>query len=209
MPGRVSTRGDCSQPGGYRYALKDKKRPGEFYPIEEDGRGTYIMNSRDLCLIRRIRELSDAGVASLKIEGRMKSEYYVGGVVNAYRRALDGLQFDYIAELEKTAHRPFTAGFTFGDKDTQFTASAAPQQTHKIAAVVVSASAARTDTYTVKQKNKFTAGEELEILSPSDTWNKTFTVDASSNIPEQTVEIHCPYPLRPNDILRKKVHSQC
>ncbi|MDR1917649.1 MAG: U32 family peptidase, partial [Christensenellaceae bacterium] len=89
MVGRESNRGDCAQPCRYKYALVEEKRPNEYYPIAETDNGTYILNSRDLCLINHIRELADAGVGSFKIEGRMKSEYYVGGVTNAYRRAID------------------------------------------------------------------------------------------------------------------------
>ncbi|MDA8165592.1 MAG: U32 family peptidase, partial [Desulfobacteraceae bacterium] len=91
LTGRSANRGDCAHPCRYRYALVEEKRPGQHFPVEEDDRGTYIMNARDLCLLARLPELLAAGVDSLKIEGRMKGVYYVGGVVRVYRAALDAL----------------------------------------------------------------------------------------------------------------------
>ena len=113
MTNRPSNRGECAHACRYSYALQEAKRPNEYWPIEEDEHGTYILNSRDLCLIEHLDELKAAGVASLKIEGRMKSVYYVAGVVHAYRQALDGIKRDYMTELDKISHRPYTLGFTF------------------------------------------------------------------------------------------------
>ena len=96
MTGRDANRGDCAHPCRYKYALQEEKRPGEYFPVEEDANGTYIMNSRDLCLINKLNELADAGAASFKIEGRMKNEHYIGGVVNTYRRAMNGEKFDFM-----------------------------------------------------------------------------------------------------------------
>ena len=199
MTGRDANRGDCAHPCRYKYALQEEKRPGEFFSIDEDSNGTYIMNSRDLCLIEKLNELAGAGVASFKIEGRMKNEYYAGGVVNAYRRAMNGEKFNYMAELEKLPHRPFTTGFTFNDKNKEFEKSAASISNHLIVAVV-------TEENKIRIKNKITKGDEIEILSPSAGNGKTFVFSGdTASVPEQVVSIDCPYKLEPCDILSKKV----
>ena len=202
MTGRDANRGDCAHPCRYKYeafyALQEEKRPEEFFPIEEDDNGTYIMNSRDLCLINYIQELAGAGIASFKIEGRMKNEYYVGGVVNAYRRAMNGEKFDYFNELEKLPHRPYTAGFTFNDKNKEFNKTAASISNNIIAAVV------EENNY-IRIKNKIANGDELEILSPSVHNGNTFIYNGeTANIPEQIIAIDCPYKLQACDILSKK-----
>jgi putative protease len=168
------------------------------------------LNSRDLCLIDHIKELADAGVASCKIEGRMKSEYYVGGTVNAYRRKMNGEKFNTAAELEKLPHRPFTTGFTFGDKNKEFTESTRQTQTYEVIALSLGENK-------VRQKNYFAAGDEAEILSPTATFNKTFIIDEiydtdgnkmpTAKTPEQIIQISCPFTLAPGDILRKKSRS--
>ena len=198
LTGRDANRGDCAHPCRYQYALQEEKRPGDFFPVEEDSNGTYILNTRDLCLINKLDELSDAGIASFKIEGRMKNEYYVSGAVNAYRRAMNRENFDYTLELEKLPHRPFTAGFTFNDKNKEFTDSSAIILNYQIAAVVM-------DNNQIRIKNKITKGDEIEILSPSDSNGKTFTFNGDTlNVPEKIVTIDCPYMIEPFDILRKK-----
>jgi len=206
MTGRDANRGDCAHPCRYKYevfaeqqyALEEEKRQGEFFPVEEDSNGTYIMNSRDLCLIEKLKDLAQAGVASFKIEGRMKNEHYVGGVVNAYKRAMNGENFDYWSELEKLPHRPFTTGFTFNDKIKEFEKSAASISTYIIVAVVM-------EENKIKIKNKITAGDELEILSPSGSNGKTFVYNGETvNVPEQIVSIDCPCKLEVCDILRKR-----
>ncbi|MDR0383985.1 MAG: U32 family peptidase [Christensenellaceae bacterium] len=108
MTGRDANRGECAHPCRYNYALMEEKRPNEFFPIEENGGGTFIMNSKDLCLAPHLQELVKAGVKSFKIEGRVKSILYIKNVVTVYRRLLDGEQFDYMAEFDKQIHRPFT-----------------------------------------------------------------------------------------------------
>ena len=201
MTGRSANRGDCAQPCRYQYALQEAKRPGEYYPIESDQYGTYILNSRDLCLIDHLDELVAAGVTSFKIEGRMKSEYYVAGVVNTYRHALDGKPLDYHAELAKIPHRPYTTGFTFDPVPTQYATRAGAEQTYEFAALV------KTPT-SVIIKNKICPGDTLEILSPTASNGKTFTWQApTAPTPESEITISCPYPLQPNDILRQPVRS--
>ena len=122
MTGRDANRGLCAHPCRYRYALMEEKRPGEYFPIEEDVRGSYIMNSKDLCMIRHRPELAQSGICSMKIEGRMKSIFYVAQVIRAYRQALDAYEKDpenwqfreeWAEELSKASHREFTTGFYF------------------------------------------------------------------------------------------------
>ena len=117
LTGRDANRGACAQPCRWKYHLVEEKRPGEYFEISED-KGTHIMNSRDMCMIEHIPELIDAGVTSLKIEGRMKSAYYAAAVTNAYRHAIDyalegeALPQVWIDELNKVSHRPYCTGFT-------------------------------------------------------------------------------------------------
>ena len=213
MTGRDANRGDCAHPCRYKYALQEEKRQGEFFPVEEDTNGTYIMNSRDLCLISKLNELADAGVASFKIEGRMKNDHYIGGVVNTYRRVMNGEKFDYMVELDKLPHRPFTNGFTFNDKNKEFEKSAASISTHLIVAVVTENNQDLTDSersgeagIQIRIKNKISTGDEIEILSPSDNNGKTFVFNGDTeSVPEKIVSIDCPYVLAAFDILCKKV----
>ena len=120
MAHRDASRGSCAQPCRYKYALMEEQRPGEFFPVEEDGRGTYIFNSKDMCMIDHIPELQKAGLDSLKIEGRAKSAYYAAIVTGAYRHAIDaaraGEPLDPVwrAELDKVSHRPYSEGFYYG-----------------------------------------------------------------------------------------------
>jgi putative protease len=219
--GRDSNRGECAQPCRWTYELREKGKNGKYFPIEQDALGTYILNSRDLNLLRHLPEVIETGVRSLKIEGRMKSIYYVAGVVNAYRMALDELKKgaeqvpeEIAQELEKISHRPYTCGFAFGDPgiEGQATQSASYVQTHELAAVVL-----RYDTEAelalLEQRNRFCHGDELFILSPGDI-GRSFTVsriqtEAGENIscaphPQQRVWIECP-PVLPGDLLRKPI----
>ena len=206
--GRESNRGECAHPCRWDFALIEQKRPGEYFPIDQDEHGTYIMNSKDLCLINHLKELASAGVTSFKIEGRNKSEYYVAGVVNAYRRALDGEKFDFIKELDKTAHRPWSTGFVFGGNDHLFAKNPNPQSTHQVVAQVI-------DGNRVKQLNVFCVGDELEILSPDKNHNKTFTITKITDANGQDVTranragftycIESACTLAPNVFLRKKL----
>lgn len=204
MTNRSSNRGDCAHSCRYKYVLQEMKRPNEYWPIEEDEHGTYIMNSRDLCLINRLQELIDAGVASFKIEGRVKSTYYVAGVTHAYRQALDGIQRDYLTELDKISHRPYTTGFTFEKMPTQYYPAAREEQTYEFIGLV-------TDGQNMILKNKINPEETLEILSPHlDVDGKTFVWQGlMQNQPETIVEVcGCPYKLHPNDILRRPKPQQ-
>ena len=127
MVGRDANRGSCTHPCRWKYSLVEEKRPGEYYPVEEDDRGSYIMNSRDLCMLDKLPDLIDAGISSLKIEGRMKSPFYVATVVSAYRAALDEyledpdnytFQENWYKELCKASHREFYHGFYYSKPDS-------------------------------------------------------------------------------------------
>ncbi len=168
MTGRSGNRGACAHPCRWNYALMEEKRPGEYFPIEEDGRGTYIMNSKDLCLIEYLKELEEAGVASLKIEGRMKSFYYAACVTRAYRQALDdlaeGKPFDPALkeELRAVSHRDYTTGFFFGAPGAE---AQEPETGGYIRMTdVVAVTTEKKGLWL--QKNKFSLGETLWVLSP-------------------------------------------
>ena len=168
LTGRDANRGQCAQPCRWKYHLVEETRPGEYFEISEDG-GTYIMNSRDLCMIEHIPELLDAGVSSLKIEGRMKSAYYTAVVTNAYRHAIDAVlsgkpvERIWIAETEKLSHRPYSTGFYF-DQPGQHCAEASYFSTADVAAVVESCDTEGNAVLT--QRNKFYCGDTLELLLP-------------------------------------------
>ena len=223
LTGRDSNRGQCVQACRWEYFITEKSRlnQGEEYEIQQDERSTYILNSKDLCMINYLDKMAECGVTSFKIEGRMKSAYYVANVVNAYRRALDQLNEgkfkpdeSRIAELEKCSHRRFTTGFCLGENDREFIQSSTPVSTYDFVGVVKQSG----DGFCVlEQRNRFKLGDTLEILSPSATFNKTFQVSkmendkgeelVDANLVQQEIKLYCPFKLNPHDILRKKRQS--
>ena len=212
MTGRDSNKGACVQACRWQYAIREVNKTDE-YPIEEDERGTYILNSKDLCLIEHIKELQDAGICSLKIEGRMKSDYYVASVVNAYRRALDGNNKMEVLkeELEKTSHRRYTTGFIFNSDDKEFLQTSMPVQTAEFVAKVVEDS--KNSMVKIEMRNRFKIGDELEILSPNDSFLRKIVIEKIIDDKGQEIEdckrvqdivtINCPYQLKEGDILRR------
>lgn len=185
---RSGNRGECVQSCRWQYGITELSR-GETLPIEEDKRGTYLLSSKDLCLIEYLHELADAGVDSFKIEGRIKSEYYVAGVVNAYRRAIDdmaaGRPFDVrlLEEMQKISHRGYTTGFYFGERGGS-TGEPKPTASYDFIAVVTEGG----DGYAeVEMRNRFAAGDTLEVLSPTDTLGRTFTVTEIENSAHERV----------------------
>ena len=212
MTGRDSNRGACVQACRWKYTIREENKDEEF-PIEEDERGTYILNSKDLCMIDHLDELEKAGICSLKIEGRMKSDYYVASVVNAYRRAIDKtLDSDKLHdELEKTSHRRYTTGFYFNSDDKEYIESSMPIQTAQFIAKVVEEESE--GFVKVEMRNRFMIGDILEVLSPDDNFLKTIKIEkifASDGIEiqdakrvQEVVTINCPYHLKKGDILRK------
>ena len=170
MTGRDANRGACAQPCRYQYALVEEKRPGEYFPIEEDDRGTYIMNSRYMCMIDHLPDLLAAGVDSVKIEGRAKSAYYAAIVTGAYRHGIDaalaGVPLDPVwrDEVEKVSHRHYSTGFYYGQPG-QFTQDARYIRDWQVLAVIQSCD--ETGLATASLRNKFARGDEIQLVGPS------------------------------------------
>lgn len=174
MTGRDSNRGDCAQPCRWRYALLEEKRPGEYFPIEQDNTGTYIMNSRDMCLIEHIPELAQAGINSFKIEGRAKSAYYTAVSVNAYRCAIDGYEksgFDFnykpeqwiLDEVRKVSNRQYCTGFYYSNPmvDAQIFYNGGYVREWDVAAI---SDKWENGILYASQRNRFFEGDELEVM---------------------------------------------
>lgn len=219
LTGRSGNRGECAQPCRWEYELRERGSGGAWHPVLEDGRGTYVLNSRDLMMLDHLPELVDAGVDSLKIEGRMKSAYYVASVVHAYRRALDmcldgrresleGL----LAELEKSATRLFTHGFFFGDPGPagqDVRRDIVPRRYTFVAKVL---GPARDGYISVEQRNKFSLGETVEILSP-ELEGATFTLEEILDADgcqrpcaphaQEHLLLRCPHALAGGELLRR------
>ena len=192
LTGRSGNRGECAQPCRWKWAVTEEKRHGEYYPVEEDDRGTYLFSARDLCLMPILPELCSAGVSSLKIEGRMKTEYYVAVVTGAYRRALDLLadsreSFDaalpaLMQELRCASHRDSDTGFLLGKPETPGEAEGFHQEREYTARVL--GRDEKTGKARLLLKNRFFAGETLELMSPGGIRQVT----ASKMIREKTGE---------------------
>jgi len=169
MTGRDSNRGACAQPCRYQYALVEEKRPGEYFPVFEDEKGTYILNSRDMCMIDHLKELMDAGIDCIKIEGRAKSAYYAAITAGAYRHCIDdvfaGKPVDPIwrDEVEHVSHRIYSTGFYFGHPG-QYTENSRYIREWQICAIVESCD--ENGLARCSLRNKFSAGDMLEIVGP-------------------------------------------
>lgn len=215
LAGRDSNRGACVQACRWKYtvrAQREESAQGGELEVQEDERGTYLLNSKDLNMLPYLDELAKAGVCSFKIEGRMKSSYYLATVVNAYRRVLDGTLnvAEAQAELKKVAHRAFTAAYALGENaETVNYTDSQESGTREYVADVLEGG----DCPIIQMRNRFKVGEELEILSPSDSFNRRFTVQemkdeqgntvADAKLVMQKLQLRCPYPLAKGDILRK------
>ncbi len=176
MTGRDANMGDCAQPCRYKYHLVEEKRPGEYFPIEEHDEGTFIMNSKDLCMIEHIDEMIEAGIASLKIEGRVKSEYYLATVIRSYRMAIDAYYKDpenykydpsLLEEIKKVSHRDFTTGFFFGqaNENSQVYKDNSYIRGYDFVGIVLDYDE-DTKIATIEQRNRVFVGEEIEIFGP-------------------------------------------
>ena len=169
MTGRDSNRGECAQPCRYQYALMEEKRPGEYFPVFEDEKGTYILNSRDMCTIDHLKDLIDAGIDCIKIEGRAKSAYYAAIVTGAYRHAIDdvyaGRSIDPVwrDEVEHVSHRIYSTGFYYGHPG-QYVENSRYIREWQIVAKVESCD--ENGVATCSLNNKFRAGDELEVVGP-------------------------------------------
>ncbi len=216
LTGRDANRGECAQPCRWKYHLVEEKRPGEYFEISED-KGTYIMNSNDMCMIEHLRELMDAGVSSFKIEGRMKSAYYAAAVTNAYRHALDAAlagkapEQVWVDEVQKVSHRTYSTGFYYGQPGQYYSHNDSIYfATADVCAVVESCDSEGNAILT--QRNKFCVGDTLELLS-NDGEPISFTVTEVKNsegelidaTPHPMMELHMKLPraCTPLSLLRK------
>lgn len=219
---RDSNRGECVQACRWEYKMTEASREGEPLTICEDSHGTYILNSKDMNMLQYLDKLIEAGVSSFKIEGRMKSEYYVAGTVCAYRRAIDGYYENggvyrperrLIDELEKTSHRGYTTGFYFGERDSVCRETSKPATDWLFVAEVLGYDDAK-KSIVVEQRGRFKKGDVLEILSPDDNYCKTIEVgnvrDEDGNLIEdckfvqQKLYVESDIKLNRYDILRKR-----
>ena len=217
MTGRDSNRGACAQPCRYQYALMEEKRPGEYFPVFEDEKGTYIMNSRDMCMIDHIDDLMEVGVDCLKIEGRAKSAYYAAIVTGAYRHVIDdvaaGRPVDPIwrDEVERVSHRRYSTGFFYGAPG-QYTENSRYIRDWQVCAIVTDCDA--NGLATLSLRNKFAAGDTVELVGP-DLRPFEFTVptmaDADGTLlteprtPQMTFTMQLPRPVTAYSILRRGV----
>ena len=220
---RDANKGECAHPCRWKYKIIEEQRPGEEYPIEEDERGTYIMNSKDLCMIEHIPDLVKAGISSAKIEGRMKSAFYVATVVGVYRKAIDkyyedpeNYQFDpaWLTELKKVSHRDFTTGFYYGKADNEaqnYETSAYTREYDFIGKVIDFDE--ETMIATVEQRNKMVIGDDIEVFGPyTDFWEQKldYLKDEDGNDlesaphPQQILKIKMANPVSKNFMLRKR-----
>lgn len=222
MVGRDANRGDCAQPCRWKYHLVEETRPGQYFPVNQDENGTYIFNSRDLCMIEHIPELVDAGIDSFKIEGRAKSEYYTAIVTYAYRNAIDEYlknpSADFkvpqwiLDEMEKMSHREYTTGFNFGPmKNGQVLDTGGYIRSWDVCALFNSYSNGR---LVVDQRNRFYQGDILEVVEPNkkpyqitveDLYNETADekVDVA-NKATNTYSFKCDIPISSDAIFRRQ-----
>ncbi len=217
MQGRSGNRGDCAQPCRYEYSLRlTDTESGEDYPVFEDEQGTMLLSSRDLNAMPFLEELISAGVSSLKIEGRMKSTYYVATVVNAYRHRLDGADPALcLRELDAASHRDYTSGFYYGLNRKEPAARPGYRQDCRFVALVLEDLGE--GRYLIEQRNHFRPGIRLERLSPRSV-GESFLLEKLCNEAGEPVEvaphpkerliITAPLPLEPGDILRERLDPQ-
>ncbi len=222
MTGRDANQGACTHPCRWKYSIVEEKRPGEYMPVYENERGTYIFNSKDLCMIEHIPEMMDAGIDSFKIEGRMKTALYVATVARTYRKAIDDYNKDpelykanmdwYRSEIGKCTYREFTTGFYFGkpDETTQIYDNNTYVKNYTYLGTVLAVD--ERGYARIEQKNKFTVGETIEVMKP-DARNLEAVVKAiydengnnleSAPHPQQILYVELNVEMEPYDILRR------
>ena len=224
LTGRDANRGSCAQPCRWNYALVEEKRPGQYFPVLEDERGTYIFNSKDMCLLPYLPDVIASGVDSLKIEGRMKSVHYAASVVKAYREAIDSYfaapeQFEvkkeWVEELDKVSHRAYTTGFYYGrptEKD-QIYGTSSYTQTSDFVGLVLDYDE-KTGFATVEQRNNMKVGQEIENFQPhlagyrqilQEMYNDEGEAIQVAPHPQQIVKIRMDKPVEPYGILRRDI----
>lgn len=219
---RDANRGECAHACRWKYSLVEEKRPGEYYPVEEDERGAYVMNSKDLCMLPHLPDLIRAGVTSFKIEGRMKSIYYVAVVIGAYRKALDAFLADpeqfqfqeaWMTELKKASHRKFTTGFFFGkpSEEDQNYESSSYSRDYEFLGLIRSYDS-ETGMALVEQRNRIQVGDQVEIFGPDqDFFSQTIALlldEEGTSIPaaphaQQLVRIPVERPVKASYLIRK------
>lgn len=222
---RDANRGECAQVCRWKFSVVEEKRPGQFFPVEQDDRGTYIFNSKDLCLLQHLPDLAAAGIGSFKIEGRMKSVHYVATVVKVYREAIDSLSANagtyavreqWWEELAKISHRPYTTGFYFGKptEADQIYSGKSVTQTHDFIGLVRGYDSERRLAF-IEQRNNFKVGEEVEFFQPSQAnFSQVISTMEDSEGQEVTVAPHAQQivavavkqPVVPYAMMRRKVH---
>lgn len=224
LTGRDANRGGCAQPCRWKYALVEEKRPDEYFPVAEDERGTYIFNSKDLCLLPHIDAVIESGADSLKIEGRMKSVHYVASVVKAYRQAIDAYVADparfeakavWLEELEKVSHRAYTAGFSFRKttREDQIYGTSSYTQTADFIGLALRYEE-DAGYVVVEQRNNMKRGEEIEIVQPTGpTFRQRIeemldetgaSIDVAPHA-QQIVRIKAMQPVQPYAMLRRMI----
>ena len=227
MTGRDANRGDCAQSCRWKYSIQEETRPGEYYPIEEDGKGgTFIMNSKDLCLIDEIDKLIEAGIDSFKIEGRMKTAFYVATVIRSYRQAIDSyyagtfneeVAKKYYDEITKASHRHFTKAFFYNkpDSSAQIYENSSYIRNYDFIGTVLDYDK-ETKIATIEQRNRFFLGDKIEIFSNSPDFyeleidnmkNKKGEDIEVANQPKEEIFIKIDLPLEKGDMLRRKIEK--
>ena len=217
MTGRDANRGACVQACRWNYTIRETNKTQE-YPIEEDSKGTYILNSHDMCMINHLDKLRDAGISSIKVEGRMKSEYYVANIINAYRKALDYLEnnaeynlpSEIANEVNKSSHRTYSTGFFFGSAKQNLQTSM-PESDYDFMAIVLEDT--KDGKALVEMRNRFSTKTKLELLSKFEN-NAIINITKIENedgeiiddvkVVQQKVYIYTDKPLHKYDILRSK-----
>lgn len=222
--GRDSNRGECVQSCRWQYDIRETTKGGDFYTIEEDERGTYILNSKDLNMINYIPEMINSGVSSFKIEGRMKGEYYLATVINAYRRAIDeyykaGESYknnpNYMIELKKTFHRAFTTAYMLGANCETVNLTGSQSTGNSMFVANVLGYNEELNANLVEMRNRFKVGDELEILSPSENFNKKIKITKMTDLNgeqvldaklvQQKLYVYTNVKLCEGDILRRDI----
>lgn len=215
LTGKSGNHGDCTQPCRWMYNIVEEKRPEQHFTIIEENGSSAILSSHDLCCIDFLDEIAKAGVISFKIEGRMKSPYYVATVTNAYRQRINGTaQLDTLHyELECASHRPYSTGFYYGVLKYDHNNDGLYRQSCKFIGIVQNEEPG--GRYSVQMRNKFSVGDTLEVLSPYSS-GQSFTVTSiidkngndreSAHIPQEILSIECPVKLHDGDILRKRLN---
>ncbi|MBR2041625.1 MAG: U32 family peptidase [Oscillospiraceae bacterium] len=212
---RSGNRGGCAQPCRWNYHLVEMKRPNEFFQVEEDEKGTAILSSHDMCAVTFLDKLEAAGISSYKIEGRMKTPFYVATAVNAYRHAIDGdVPMEVIErELDSISHRPYSSAFYFGEMKMSHGNSGAYIQKCTFVGKVLDW---KDGFVTIEQRNNFKPGDELEVIAPESIGEK-FTVTAifdeegnereDARLIKQILRLPCPIKLQKGDLLRKRIEE--